>query len=132
MRNTLLVFGILLSSLSLRAQLAPDFTVTDIDGQVHHLYDDYLIHGKTVMIKIFFTTCPPCNSIAPLMEPFYQEWGAGQHDVEFFEMTDKSFDTNTLVEAYAEQYNETFPAISMQGGNNHKGIRAIRNPWSQK
>lgn len=59
MRNTLLVFGILLSSLSLRAQLAPDFTVTDIDGQVHHLYDDYLIHGKTVMIKIFFTTCPP-------------------------------------------------------------------------
>ncbi len=117
MRNTLLVFGILLSTLSLRAQLAPDFTVTDIDGQVHHLYDDYLIHGKTVMIKIFFTTCPPCNSIAPLMEPFYQEWGAGQHDVEFFEMTDKSFDTNTLVEAYAEQYNETFPAISMQGGS---------------
>ena len=117
MRNTLLIFGILLTSLSLRAQLAPDFTVTDIDGQVHHLYDDYLIHGKTVMIKIFFTTCPPCNSIAPLMEPFYQEWGAGQHDVEFFEMTDKSFDTNSLVEAYAQQYNETFPAISMQGGS---------------
>ena len=51
------------------------------------------------------------------MEPFYQEWGAGQHDVEFFEMTDKSFDTNSLVEAYAQQYNETFPAISMQGGS---------------
>lgn len=117
MRNIILVFGIFLTSLSLRAQLAPDFTVTDIEGQVHHLYDDYLIHGKTVMIKIFFTTCPPCNSIAPLMEPFYQEWGAGQNDVEFFEMTDKNFDTNTLVEAYAQQYNETFPAISMQGGS---------------
>ena len=99
------------------AQTAPDFTVTDIHGEVHHLYADYLNQGKTVMIKVFFTTCPPCNSIAPLMEPFYQEWGAGQNDVEFFEMTDKSFDTNSLVEAYANSYNETFPAISMQGGS---------------
>lgn len=117
MRKVLFVFGILITSLHLRAQLAPDFTVTDTDGNVHHLYADYLNQGKTVMIKVFFTTCPPCNSIAPLMEPFYQEWGAGQYDVEFFEMTDKSFDTNSLVEAYAQQYNETFPAISMQGGS---------------
>ncbi|MBK9106499.1 MAG: redoxin domain-containing protein [Saprospiraceae bacterium] len=56
--------------LILTAQTAPDFTVTDIHGQVHHLYADYLNQGKTVVIKIFFTTCPPCNSIAPLMEPF--------------------------------------------------------------
>jgi thiol-disulfide isomerase/thioredoxin len=117
MRNLLFVFGILFTSLHLGAQQAPDFTVTDTEGQVHHLYADYLNQGKTVMIKIFFTTCPPCNSIAPLMEPFYQEWGAGDYDVEFFEMTDKTFDTNSLVEAYANQYNETFPAISMQGGS---------------
>jgi thiol-disulfide isomerase/thioredoxin len=115
MRSIVLFFGILFTSLSLHAQQAPDFTVTDTEGQVHHLYADYLNQGKTVMIKIFFTTCPPCNSIAPLMEPFYQEWGAGEYDVEFFEMTDKTFDTNALVEAYAANYNETFPAISMQG-----------------
>ncbi len=102
-------------SVVVKAQVAPDFTVTDIDGQVHHLYADYLNLGKTVMIKVMFTTCPPCNSIAPLMEPFYQEWGAGEHDVEFFEMTDKNFDTNTLMEAYADQYGETFPAISFEG-----------------
>ncbi len=99
------------------AQTAPDFTVTDTDGQVHHLYTDYLNQGKSVMIKIMFTTCPPCNSIAPLMEPLYQEWGAGEYDVEFFEMTDKSFDTNALMEAFAAQYNETFPSISMQGNS---------------
>jgi thiol-disulfide isomerase/thioredoxin len=117
MRNLILVFLMLLVSFRIAAQQAPDFTVTDIDGQVHHLYADYLNQGKTVMIKVFFTTCPPCNSIAPLMEPFYQEWGAGDYDVEFFEMTDKTFDTNTLVEAYAQNYNETFPAISMEGGS---------------
>ncbi len=89
MRMLILFFGLLLSTMSSYGQQAPDFTVTDTDGQVHHLYADYLNQGKTVMIKIFFTTCPPCNSIAPQMEPFYKEWGAGQNDVEFFEMTDK-------------------------------------------
>ncbi len=117
MRNIVSAFAIYFTSLSLSAQLAPDFNVTDTDGQAHQLYAGYLNQGKTVMIKIFFTTCPPCNSIAPLMEPFYQEWGAGQNDVEFFEMTDKSFDVNSLVEAYADSYGETFPAISMQGGS---------------
>src|SRR5688572_21548352 len=104
--KTLLLFGLLLSVRISFAQSAPDFTVTDVDGQVHHLYADYLNQGKSVMIKIMFTTCPPCNSIAPLMEPFYQEWGAGEYDVEFFEMTDKSFDTDPLMIAYANQYSE--------------------------
>ncbi|HUR30242.1 MAG TPA: redoxin domain-containing protein [Saprospiraceae bacterium] len=117
MRTLIALIGIMVSVQFSRAQVAPDFTVTDIDGQVHHLYADYLNQGKSVMIKIMFTTCPPCNSIAPLMEPFYQEWGAGEYDVEFFEMTDKSFDNNSLMAAYANQYNETFPAISTQGNS---------------
>ena len=116
MRTTLLLLFTSLQ-LFLSAQTAPDFTVTDIHGQVHHLYADYLNQGKTVVIKIFFTTCPPCNSIAPLMEPFYQEWGGGQNDVEFFELSDKNFDTNTLVSAYAQNYNETFPAAGVEGGS---------------
>jgi len=132
MRIILLFIGVLITSLHSQAQLAPDFTVTDTDGQVHHLYADYLNQGKSVMIKIMFTTCPPCNSIAPLMEPLYQEWGAGDYDVEFFEMTDKNFDTNALMEAYANQYNETFPAISMEG-NALPTVQPYKNgtfgPW---
>lgn len=34
---------------------APDFTLTDINGQTHHLYD-YLGAGKTVIIDFF--CCP--------------------------------------------------------------------------
>ncbi len=132
MRIILIGFGLLFASFHLSSQQAPDFTVTDTDGQVHHLYADYLNQGKSVMIKIMFTTCPPCNSIAPLMEPFYQEWGAGAYDVEFFEMTDKTFDTNTLMEAFANQYGETFPAISMQG-NSIPTVQPYKNglfgPW---
>ena len=123
---------IIFSTLTLGAQPAPDFTVTDTDGNTHQLYADYLDQGKSVLIKIMFTTCPPCNSIAPLMEPFYQEWGAGEYDVEFFEMTDKSFDTDALMEAYASQYNQTFPGISMQG-NSLPTVQPYKNgtygPW---
>ena len=95
--------------------VAPDFTVTDINGQMHQLYADYLNQGKTVLLEVFYTTCPPCNSIAPLMEPFYQEWGAGDHDVEFFLMTDKNSDTDPVVTTFHTTYNETFPAISKHG-----------------
>lgn len=115
-KPVLFIFSWILA-LPLFAQLAPDFTVTDTEGQTHQLYADYLNQGKSVLIKIMFTTCPPCNSIAPLMEPFYQEWGAGEYDVEFFEMTDKSADVDLLMIEFANQYNETFPAISSEGNS---------------
>ena len=133
MRLLLLTILVVITNFSARSQVAPDFTVTDTEGQIHHLYADYLNQGKTVMIKIMFTTCPPCNSIAPLMEPLYQEWGAGEYDVEFFEMTDKSFDTDALMIAYANQYSETFPAIS-KDGNSLATVQPYKNgtfgPWT--
>lgn len=107
----------LVISLGARAQTAPDFTITDSNGQEHQLYADYLDQGKTVLLKIFFTTCPPCNAIAPLMEPFYQEWGAGEYDVEFFDLSNKSFDTDELVNAYKTTHNHTYPAAGVEGGS---------------
>jgi|GEM_PF-272696 len=117
MRITLLFIGLLFTSLLSSAQPAPDFTVTDSHGAVHHLYADYLNQGKTVVIEVFFTTCPPCNSIAPYMEPLYQAWGAGNNDVEFFEMSDKTFDTDVLVNNYQAQYSETFVGVGKDGGS---------------
>lgn len=99
------------------AQLAPDFTITDSDGNEHTLYADYLNQGKTVLIEIFFTTCPPCNAIAPYIEPLYEEWGAGDFDVEFFDLSDKSFDTDALVNAYKANHGHTYPAAGSEGGS---------------
>jgi hypothetical protein len=53
-------------SFNLSAQLtdgtqAPDFTLTDLDGNTHNLYD-YLNAGKTVFIDIFAAHCPTCWS----------------------------------------------------------------------
>lgn len=38
---------------------APDFVLTDINGNTHHLYD-YLEDGKTVIIDFFAAHCPTC------------------------------------------------------------------------
>lgn len=39
--------------------VAPDFTAQDINGQSWHLYD-LLAQGKTVVLEISATWCPPC------------------------------------------------------------------------
>ena len=105
-----------LIGLSLFAQVAPDFTVTDTKGVEHKLYADYLDQGKTVVLDLFFVDCPPCNELAPLMEPLYQEWGAGQHDVEFISLTSMSGDDDVKVIGFEEQHGTTWPAVSADGG----------------
>lgn len=64
MKNWLVLSAAVLLGFNTRAQLAdgstaPDFTLTDINGTTHHLYD-YLDAGKTVIIDFFAAHCPTC------------------------------------------------------------------------
>ena len=104
------------------AQMAPDFTVTDSEGVVHELYKDHLDKGQTVVIKLFFTSCPPCIALAPWMEEKYQAWGAGQYDVEFIELSTLSSDSNADVAAFKAQYGITFPGVGADGGSVEAGL----------
>lgn len=116
--KVLLSFTLLLiSHFTISAQQADNFVVTDVHGITHNLYEDHLNQGKTVMVEIFFTTCPPCIAIATHVEDLYQDWGGGQGDVEFFKMTIQSFDDDAKILAFDNTYGITFPGISVDGGS---------------
>ena len=50
---------------------APDFTLTDLEGNSVTLSD---FRGKVVFINFWATWCPPCRAEMPDMEAIYQEY----------------------------------------------------------
>ncbi|MCZ2101460.1 MAG: redoxin domain-containing protein [Chitinophagales bacterium] len=97
-------------------QTLHNFTVTDVTGQTHRLYEDYLNNNKVVVIKFFFTTCPPCIANAPYFQQKYIDYGAGAQDVEFFSVTTIPTDFDPEVIAFEHKYDQTMKGISVDGG----------------
>ena len=116
MKKLSLIFIFYFSLSVIYGQKHFDFTVIDTEGQDHSLYKDYLDLGKTVVIKIFFVSCPPCNAIAKDVQQLYEEWGEGQGDVEFMEITTNRSDNDDDVERYKNTHGITFIGISADGG----------------
>lgn len=56
--------------------IAPDFTVTDLDGNTHNLYD-YLDDGKYVILDIMASWCSPCWAMheAEVLKDFHALYG---------------------------------------------------------
>ncbi len=92
MRRLLLCFFLFISLLgrtSLHAQLAdgsiaPDFTVTDIEGNVFNLYEK-LDEGKIVILNIFATWCGPCWNYSQKgeLEKIWNQFGPSGTDEVF-------------------------------------------------
>ncbi len=52
---------------------APDFSLQDVDGTVHHLSD---YRGKVVMLNFWATWCPPCRKEIPEFAQLQKDFGA--------------------------------------------------------
>lgn len=83
MKKLLLAAIIICASWASEAQIAngstaPDFTVTDVNGNVHVLFD-YIAQGKTVLIDVSATWCSPCWSFhhSGTFEKLYNTYGQG-------------------------------------------------------
>lgn len=112
-----LVISLILSFQVAYSQTAEDFTVTDTNGDIHELYADYLDKGKTVVVKLFWAGCPPCNATAKDVQALYVKWGEGDGDVEFIELGDKSFEDDQDVKDYKARHGITFVSVSPDGNS---------------
>ncbi len=118
MLKKLLFFAFFAANSHLFAAPAPDFTITDSDGNVRHLYSDYINQGKVVVLEIFFINCPPCNTHAPYWKALYDSIKVqypGQ--VEFILLSDKSADNNAAVAQYKVSKSLSMPAAGSNGGS---------------
>jgi len=116
LRHTLFIF-ILSVSLAFAQHTAPDFTVTDFEGETHQLYADYLHQGKTVVIDFFFVDCPPCKLLHPYMQTLYQDWGAGENDVQFIGLTVRPSDSDIKLTIHSFSHPSDYPMVSADGGS---------------
>lgn len=120
-KNYIAVVTILLSTTTIvNAQLsngstAPDFTVTDINGNSHHLYE-YLDSGYTVILDLSAVWCGPCWSYheAGHLETLWKEHGpAGETGVD-------ANTTDDVIVLWVEGDSNT-PESYISGGGNSQG-----------
>jgi thiol-disulfide isomerase/thioredoxin len=125
MKKFLLSFGII-ASLGASAQVnnfsvgdvIPDFTVTDVDGVEHSLYE-YCDNGQYVMLDFFFDTCPPCIQTTPIFNQLHETYGCNGGDLVCLSINDGT-DSDAEVLAFEENHGGSYahsPAVSADGGS---------------
>lgn len=100
---------------------AVDFTVTDVHGNEHTLFD-ILNGGQHVLIDFFFTTCPPCIQYQPDINQAHADYGCNTGDVFFFSMD--AGDNTAEVLQYEADHDGEHPSISGTDGGGDAVVAA--------
>lgn len=106
-----------------------DFTVYDIHGNMHNLYD-YLNEGKFVCIDLFGVDCTSCIELVPVLDSLYHDYGCNQAD--FILLAINYDNTNLEVSQNEQLYGITYPAISgLEGGGKNVYLDWNIEYWPQ-
>jgi peroxiredoxin len=87
------------------ARRAPAFTLKDVTGGTISLSG---LKGKTVLINVWATTCPPCVEEMPLFESIQQSWQSRQ-DVKLL-MIDEG-ESTVQVNSFLKDRNFSFTVL---------------------
>lgn len=92
------------STTAAQARIAPDFTLTTLDGATKRLAD---FRGKVVFVNLWATWCPPCREELPTMVQFYQQFaGRGVEILAISEDTDPN-----AVRKMVQRHGIRFPVL---------------------
>ena len=96
------------------SDLAPDFTMYDIDGNALRLSD---FRGRPVILNFWASWCGPCKAEMPDLEAAYQAHG---EEVQFLivNLTDGQSETVEAASSYIASQGYTFPVyydVDMEG-----------------
>ncbi len=86
-------------------EVAPDFTVTDKNGNEVNLSDFY---GKPIIVNFWASWCGPCKSEMPDFQELYVEYG-NEINFLFVNVTDGSRETVETASKFIAEAGYTFP-----------------------
>lgn len=103
---------------------APDFTVTDMEGNSVNLSDYF---GKPIIINFWATWCYPCKSELPAFDAAIQEYG---QEITFLmvNLTDGFRDTVSGVTDFVSENNYSFPVYFDTEGSAANAYRVSSIP----
>ena len=107
--------------------LAPDFTLPTIDGQVVSLSS---LRGKKVILNFWATWCPPCRQEMPDLEAFYSKHAKDKHVVVLgINLTSAEMSVND-VKKFVKEYKLTFPVLLAKTEETAVRYQAVTIPTS--
>lgn len=91
---------------------APDFTLTDLDGNIHTLSE---YKGKTIFINFWATWCSPCKQELPHIQTIYEEYEKeGENGLIVLTIVAPEYGregTTEEIKTYVEQEGYKFPVL---------------------
>lgn len=94
-----------------KAQVALDFSFTDIRGETHNL-QHALDQGFIVVMDFFFVDCGPCQISAPEIQAIHEDYQG--KNVLIWSISDR--DSDTYIESYKTNAGLTYISGGVQGG----------------
>ncbi len=111
-------------SLPQKGYLAPNFTLTDMQGKTVTLSQ---LKGHLVYINFFASWCPPCKMETPDIEQMYQKYG---NKVDFIAINMTPSDSLSGLKAYINSYGVTYPVFLDSQGSVESTYNVMDIPTS--
>ncbi|PWI56945.1 TlpA disulfide reductase family protein [Sulfoacidibacillus thermotolerans] len=113
-----------LQSLPQQGYLAPDFTLTDMQGKTVTLSQ---LKGHPVYINFFASWCPPCKLETPDLETMYKKYG---NRIDFLAVNMTPSDSLAGVKSYIQTFGVTYPVFLDSSGTVESTYNVMDIPTS--